>query len=128
MLRLLRLSLVTLPLLLASAGGVLAIQLLGDTAGRTFGYNSSRTAGEPRSGAGQTQVKNKDGAMPSTPEGGAEIWIPGIGVVGKMPRMDFGLEMLYGEEPGSTDQTPDRSDFEDVDPEFSIKGTIKKKF
>ena len=29
---------------------------------------------------------------------GIDIWIPGLGVVGRMPKVDFGLELLYGDQ------------------------------
>jgi hypothetical protein len=63
--------------------------------------------------------------MPGKPVG-TEIRIPGLGSLGMLPKMDFGLELLYGaaenkavEEqrnaiPGSDDLT--------------IKGTLRRKF
>jgi hypothetical protein len=40
---------------------------------------------------------------------GTKIRIPGLGVIGEIPKMDFGLELLYGaSEPKSLEQ--DRGD------------------
>lgn len=102
-------------MVLLSAGSGMAIQWLGDTAGAAV------AGARP-----QAEVQQKE--SPSLPAPGADIWIPGLGVVGKMPNLDFGLDMLYGGNGGSADSVPDRSDFEALDPDFSIKGTIRKKF
>ncbi len=57
------------------------------------------------------------------PEKGREISIPGIGSIGVLPKMDFGLELLYG--PSSADQgTDDPAKSDDI----QIKGTIKHRF
>jgi len=64
---------------------------------------------------------------PSDDEG-LNIWIPGIGVVAKMPRLDFGLEMLYGSRDDEKDGLGLGSDFRDLDSDFAIRGTIKHKF
>lgn len=56
--------------------------------------------------------------------GGTEIKIPGLGTVGALPKLDFGLELLYGvTEPKGT-PAPDRSENGDL----QIRGTVKYKF
>ena len=51
-----------------------------------------------------------------------EIRVPGLGPVGVLPKLDFGLELLYGaSEPKGP---PDRTDQDDV----QIRGTIKHRF
>jgi hypothetical protein len=54
---------------------------------------------------------------------GTEVRIPGIGTVGVLPKLDFGLELLYGanEQKGIPQ---DQSDPDDV----QIRGTIKHRF
>jgi hypothetical protein len=54
---------------------------------------------------------------------GTEVRIPGIGTVGVLPKLDFGLELLYG----ATEQRgvpEDKSEPSDV----QIRGTIKHRF
>jgi hypothetical protein len=54
---------------------------------------------------------------------GTEVRIPGLGKVGVLPKLDFGLELLYG----ATDQEkglPEKSEPSDV----QIRGTIKHRF
>jgi hypothetical protein len=54
---------------------------------------------------------------------GTEVRIPGIGTVGVLPKLDFGLELLYGanEQKGPF---PDKSTPDDV----QLRGTIKHRF
>jgi hypothetical protein len=57
---------------------------------------------------------------------GTEVRIPGIGTVGVLPKLDFGLELLYGAN-GSNDSKmmpDDKGDSNDV----QIRGTIKHRF
>ena len=53
---------------------------------------------------------------------GTEVRIPGLGSVGVLPKLDFGLELLYGANEPKGPQ-PDKTD-DDV----QIRGTIKHRF
>ena len=57
---------------------------------------------------------------------GTEIRIPGLGKLGTLPKMDFGLELLYGatETKPAQDPVPDDKDNQDL----TIRGTVKHKF
>ena len=55
---------------------------------------------------------------------GPEIRVPGLGTIGALPKLDFGLELLYGasEPKGARDEKlADPSDLQ-------IRGTVKYKF
>jgi hypothetical protein len=54
---------------------------------------------------------------------GTEVRIPGFGTVGVLPKLDFGLELLYGATE-SKGLPQDRTDQGDV----QIRGTIKHRF
>lgn len=56
---------------------------------------------------------------------GTEIRIPGLGKLGTLPKMDFGLELLYG-----ADQTPNHeSATPQEDPQdLTIHGSMKHRF
>ena len=57
--------------------------------------------------------------------GGFEL--PGLGKLGVLPKLDFGLELLYGDTPPAAQS----EDFEgrETDPEdLTIKGTFKHRF
>jgi hypothetical protein len=54
---------------------------------------------------------------------GTEVRIPGLGTVGVLPKLDFGLELLYGAgEPKGVPE--DRTEPNDL----QIRGTIKHRF
>jgi hypothetical protein len=56
---------------------------------------------------------------------GTEVKIPGIGTVGVLPKLDFGLELLYGANGNEAKVMPeDKNDANDV----QIRGTIKHRF
>ena len=54
---------------------------------------------------------------------GTEVRIPGLGSVGVLPKLDFGLELLYG----ATD-TRGRPDDKSEPSDVQIRGTIKHRF
>ena len=54
---------------------------------------------------------------------GTEVRIPGLGTVGVLPKLDFGLELLYGANE-SKGLPQDKINSDDV----QIRGTIKHRF
>ena len=91
---------------------------------------------------GKASVKDPQGSAPtftdkdagvnfSMPEPGktstgTEVRIPGLGKLGVLPKMDFGLELLYG----ATEQKPLEEPAEAVEQpdELMIRGTVKHRF
>jgi len=57
-------------------------------------------------------------------EKGIELTIPGVGSLGFLPKLDFGLELLYGANNGKIEEDDAQAD----DPTFTIRGTVKRKF
>ncbi len=57
---------------------------------------------------------------------GTEVRIPGLGKLGSLPKMDFGLELLYGATEGKQQPEPQTRD-ENRD-DLTIRGTVKHKF
>lgn len=56
---------------------------------------------------------------------GTEVRIPGLGKLGVLPKMDFGLELLYGAAESKQSAEPQReTGSEDV----TIRGTLKHRF
>jgi hypothetical protein len=74
------------------------------------------------SGAGKgLQINGSELSLGKTP--GTEVRIPGIGTVGVLPKLDFGLELLYGaNEPKGGPQDTNQAD------DVQIRGTIKHRF
>lgn len=79
--------------------------------------------------AGKPQLDQGKGVSLTMPElslgksSGTEVRIPGLGTVGVLPKLDFGLELLYGANENKA--VPDeRSEPNDL----QIRGTIKHRF
>lgn len=70
------------------------------------------------------QVGVQDAAPAVKQETGTEIRIPGLGKLGTLPKMDFGLELLYGAADGKAAQDPVVDDTQDL----TIRGSVKHKF
>lgn len=62
-------------------------------------------------------VKDRDSA-------GTEVRIPGLGKLGVLPKMDFGLELLYG---ANESRQPDPIDQQPAE-DLTVRGTIKHNF
>lgn len=56
---------------------------------------------------------------------GTEVRIPGLGKLGVLPKMDFGLELLYGASETSKQPDPERDSPAD---DLTVRGTIKHNF
>jgi hypothetical protein len=63
--------------------------------------------------------------MPSKDEG-TEIRIPGLGKLGVLPKMDFGLELLYGAAEQKPAGVPEAAPTPEDD--LMIRGTVKHRF
>jgi hypothetical protein len=118
--------------LIAAAGlvGILALPALAFQENTQGGEaNPEKPAAVAPLEAPKTAVEPGKGLSLKMPEvsigkgSGTEVRIPGIGAVGVLPKLDFGLELLYGatESRGRPD---DRSEPSDV----QIRGTIKHRF
>lgn len=78
--------------------------------------------GAPAAGIAGSQAPAK-AVVPKSE--GTEIRIPGLGKLGTLPKMDFGLELLYGAAETERPQEPSKID----EPEdLTIKGSIKHNF
>jgi len=75
--------------------------------------------------AGEDRAQLSEGKAADRADRGTEIAIPGLGTLGVLPKLDFGLELLYGE----GDQSPTERRLEEQDSEgLQIKGTLKHRF
>lgn len=75
----------------------------------------------------KSEVQSSTG--PAKTESGTEIRIPGLGKLGTLPKMDFGLELLYGATEGKPAQEQDTDPRNTQQPDdFSIRGSLKHRF
>ncbi|HKZ97675.1 MAG TPA: hypothetical protein VJ045_11915 [Hyphomicrobiaceae bacterium] len=66
-------------------------------------------------------------ATPESAKGsaqGTEVRIPGLGKLGVLPKMDFGLELLYGASEGKQPEAEREAPADDL----TIRGTVKHNF
>ena len=85
----------------------------------------SNPAAAPQPGTGampaDMQLTPEEAKKPSE---GTEVRIPGLGKLGVLPKMDFGLELLYG----ANDARPVTPDPQDHSDDLQIRGTVKHNF
>ena len=77
------------------------------------------------------KAQEQEESAPTKTETGTEIRIPGLGKIGTLPKMDFGLDLLYGAvEDDNSKPTPDfpNSPDEDEKRDLMIHGTVKHRF
>lgn len=89
-------------------------------------FQETTTGGAGEQPAAKTDAPAANLQVPQLPKPqGQEIRLPGLGAIGTLPRLDFGLELLYGanEQRGVREEPLKR---EDVD--MQIRGTVKYRF
>jgi hypothetical protein len=73
---------------------------------------------------GDAKAGMADDSAPKA-ESGTEIRIPGLGKLGVLPKMDFGLELLYGAaENQATEPVPSPN----PDDDLTVRGSVKHRF
>jgi len=70
-----------------------------------------------------TNLAAPDGANGSA--AGTEVRIPGLGKLGNLPKIDFGLELLYGATDG---KQPEPLQREENREDLTIRGSVKHSF
>jgi hypothetical protein len=87
---------------------------------RSLGEAGDKPAGIPSA----LQLPGLDLKVPESGAGaGTEIRVPGVGSVGTLPKLDFGLELLYG-----ANEPVGRSDDRSQPSDLQIRATIKHRF
>lgn len=83
----------------------------------------SEKQAEPKSLQPRTEISSD---KPLNSSEGTEVFIPGLGKLGMLPKMDFGLELLYG---SKADKQPSQpvDDLNSSD-NLRIRGTLKHNF
>ncbi len=82
--------------------------------------------GPPAAAVDAAKAGVQDAAPVAKPESGTEIRIPGLGKLGTLPKMDFGLELLYGAADGKPVEDPVPENLEQQD--LTIRGSVKHRF
>lgn len=66
------------------------------------------------------------GTTPPVSDSGTKVFLPGLGTLGVLPKLDFGLELLYGAD--ETPEQPQANDLIPSDEDLMIKGRVKHRF
>lgn len=101
--------------------------MLVSTAALGFEEQKVAPAAQPEAGATAPVPGAELNAPAAAPKGaaeGTEVSIPGLGRLGVLPKMDFGLELLYG----ANEPKPQAEEREVPADELTIRGTVKRTF
>ncbi len=118
-----------------AVGVALALALLAGPRVYAFQEQTTGAASPPTQAAqpapeGQPPADGKpldlSGESAAKPDTGTEIRIPGLGKLGVLPKMDFGLELLYGADDQKPAGQPEAAP--DPDEDLTIRGTVKHRF
>lgn len=92
-----------------------------------FALEEQKGAVAPQSPAADGAGAAVQSAAPAgKPDAGTEIRIPGLGKLGTLPKMDFGLELLYGATETEKPQEPAK--IEEDPSDLTIRGSVKHRF
>lgn len=79
----------------------------------------------PTEAAGDKGAAALSDETAAKPETGTEIRIPGLGKLGVLPKMDFGLELLYGAAEQNQPAGPPEAAPDD---DLTVRGSVKHRF
>ena len=94
------------------------------------GQPAQATVGKRGGDAAQNLKLSPETLLPGAKsKDGTEVRIPGLGRLGVLPKLDFGLELLYGatEQPAKSDPALEGRSGESED-DLRIRGTFKHRF
>jgi hypothetical protein len=76
------------------------------------------------------KAQDREDAAPAKADTGTEIRIPGLGKIGTLPKMDFGLDLLYGAAEDTSKVAPGLSNPQDLEDQrdLTIHGSVKHRF
>ena len=96
---------------------------LASTAALAFQEERQASPAAPDAGSPSATAPLASTDARSPAAGGTEVSIPGLGKLGVLPKMNFGLELLYGAaEASKVEEPPQEADG------LTIRGSIKHKF
>lgn len=85
--------------------------------------------GSAEQGSPAAGVASEESPAGKSPASGTEVSIPGLGKLGTLPKMDFGLELLYGANDGKpVEPQPSNPAALPEAEDLTIRGTMKHNF
>jgi len=109
-------------------GGIIGAGLLAFASTAVLAFEEQQVGGPAGKGPAAGAAAVEPAApitlpVPASP--GTEIRIPGLGKLGVIPKLDFGLELLYG---ANDVKRKVEEKTEEEDSQVLIRGTLKRKF
>jgi hypothetical protein len=116
--------------IILAAGGLAAVLAAGVCSDAQAFTETAPSAPSQTAPAQQLQAPGADKGLPLTnpgdsKPGGTELRIPGIGSLGVVPKLDFGLDLLYG---AGSDPVQEQRPQDNQNQDMTIKGTIRHRF
>lgn len=104
--------------------------LLAFVAGRgAFALEEQKIQVGPAASQGDVKSGVQDTTSAKPPSEGTEVRFPGLGKLGTLPKMDFGLELLYGASDGAQKVSPDPvPENLESQHDLTIRGSLKHSF
>ena len=109
------------------AMGALALSLMGSAAMAFQETKGGAAAGQAPAAQPQSKVLELGSETPAAKSTGTEVRIPGFGKLGVLPKLDFGLELLYGVNEDKRLEA-DRLPQDSGDDGVQIRGSVKHRF
>ena len=100
--------------------------MLGIVSQAAFAFQEINGTSQDGTKAGAAPSVNLNSPVPPARTPGQEIRVPGLGTIGVLPKLDFGLELLYGASGQSA--APSGPADEKQDSGAQIRGTLKYRF
>ncbi len=92
----------------------------------SFALEEQKAAAPQAPAADGTGAAVQSAAPAAKADSGTEIRIPGLGKLGTLPKMDFGLELLYGAT--ETEKAQEPAKIEEDPSDLTIRGSVKHRF
>jgi hypothetical protein len=106
---------------------LMAVAVLALASTAAFAFQEQQAAVPAAKAGAAAQLDVPAVTVPESASKGTPVRIPGLGTLGVIPKMDFGLELLYGvAEPANPVKRPELKSTDADEP--LIRGAIKHKF
>jgi hypothetical protein len=109
------------------AVGAVALSLMASAAVAFQETKGGAATGHAPAAQPQGKVLDLGSEAPATKSTGTEVRIPGFGKLGVLPKLDFGLELLYGVNEDKRLET-ERLQQDPADDGVQIRGSVKHRF
>ena len=113
--------------ILRLAIGAVALSLMGSAALAFQETKGGAAAGQAPAPQQQNKVLDLGSEAPAAKPSGTEVRIPGLGRLGVLPKLDFGLELLYGVNDDKRLES-EKIPQDPADDGVQIRGSVKHRF